>query len=367
MLHLLDSAGIYDRERQITIHIPTVVEMELTKIIVHRVEKDQHEGRVLSNLRDDELPVDDLSLQFVNGLRDTYRRRTAVHYSTFKQFESPSQEATLVFKTQLKDYVNGETSFIEFSKEATVSLKTKLKETPSATGGYVVYADYTHKEKQYLFCAAVEETQGVGITEDLDLTPEEFLNLDDLQVAARVNITEWQSGADAHVSFIRGSKDVSKYFQEFIGVGDAQTGAAAAQNLLEAINSYLREKEVDPETRMRRKADVGHYMSQQQSAKSAVRLDTVATFVEPGNPEDFAEMAQSDDFRVSATFGSTSSAVKKFSIYRVDGDGFSFEFESRAVSKVRYQPDNCQLVISDVSVDSVPKDLLDRQSNSDNE
>lgn len=341
--------------------------MELAKIIVHRVEKDQHQDTVISNLRDDELPDDELSRRFVNGLRDTYRRRTAVHYSTFQEFESEAQEATLVFKSQLKSYIDEKSSFIDFSKEATVALKTKLEATPSATGGYVVYAEYTHDYKQYLFCAAVEETQGVGITEDLDLTPEEFLNLDDLQVAARVNITEWQSGADAHVSFIRGSKEVSKYFQEFIGVDDAKTGAAAAQNLLEAIDFYLSENEVDAETRMSRKAEVGHYMSRQQSAKSAVRLGTVATLVEPDNPEDFAEMAQSDDFRVSATFGSTPSAVKKFSIYRVDGDGFSFEFETRAVRKVRYHTDSRKLVVSDVSIDSIPQDLLDRQGDSSDE
>ncbi len=96
-----------------------------------------------------------------------------------------------------------------------------MEESNLSVGGHVLFAHYQQGMTDYLAIALLHHSEGVAVTEQLDVTPSRHLDLGQLHLAARINVSEWQNNKQSkqYISFIKGKngKKVSEYFRDFIG------------------------------------------------------------------------------------------------------------------------------------------------------
>src|SRR5690606_40045721 len=105
--------------------------------------------------------------------------------------------------------------------QAVEHLKKLMEESNPPPGGHVLLAHYQEGMTAYRAIALLHHRDGVAVSDALDVTPAKHLDLSQLHLAARINISEWRNNAASrqYIPFIKGKngKKVSEYFRDFIG------------------------------------------------------------------------------------------------------------------------------------------------------
>ncbi|MBL7583493.1 nucleoid-associated protein, partial [Pseudomonas aeruginosa] len=125
------------------------------------------------------------------------------------------------FSGWLGEYLEGDRDFVGFSREAVEHLQKLMEESNLSTGGHVLFAHYQQGMTDYLAIALLHHSEGVAVNESLEVTPSRHLDLGQLHLAARINISEWRNNKQSmqYISFIKGKggRKLSDYFRDFIG------------------------------------------------------------------------------------------------------------------------------------------------------
>ena len=125
-----------------------------------------------------------------------------------------STENVEEFAEGLKQYMdiqkaagdNVEDAFHSFSVSATNRLVRTLAETGTVETGFLIFCQYEYLATQYLMIALLNTRSHVEVTNSLDLSAREHLDLAKMQLAVRFDLTQWdiQPEQQRYVSFIKG-------------------------------------------------------------------------------------------------------------------------------------------------------------------
>ncbi|MGK9616874.1 nucleoid-associated protein, partial [Salmonella enterica subsp. enterica] len=78
------------------------------------------------------------------------------------------------------------------------------------------------------------------------------LDLGQLHLAARINVSEWQNNKQSkqYISFIKGKngKKVSEYFRDFIGCQEGVDGPGETRTLLKAFSDFVESEDLPDES-----------------------------------------------------------------------------------------------------------------------
>ena len=111
-----------------------------------------------------------------------------------------------------------------------------MEESNISTGGHVLFAHYQQGMTDYLAIALLHHSEGVAVTDELDVTPSRHLDLGQLHLAARINVSVWQNNKQSkqYISFIKGKngKKISGFFSDFIGCMEGVDGPGETRALL---------------------------------------------------------------------------------------------------------------------------------------
>jgi nucleoid-associated protein len=326
--------------------------MDLHALILHSIEKRQGEEEANLTLRDESIEVDDLATSFVESVRDTYARKSALQYASFDE-----NEDIYPFQGMMRDYLEDESSFVEFSHRASQNLRSEMERRRMATGGYVAFAHFSD-DTEYILCLMIEDTEGFGVDEDLDLLERVHLDIEDLQIASRINVEDWQDGEDGHVSFIPGTKAVSKYFKSFIGVGESDSSLKATRKAQTAIEEYMDEHDYDNDQQAQVTEDVAEYLREAKREGDAATVGVIANIVDPQNTDRFQEHAMSDEYRVDATFAPSPKGIREIEKYEVKSEGVDISFNKSLFRRqVEYRAADSDLIVHEVTPDMLSEDL----------
>lgn len=322
-------------------------------MILHSIEKRQGEEVANLTLRDENIELDDLATSFVESVRDTYARKSALQYASF----DPNEEI-YPFQGMMRDYLEGGSSFVEFSHRASQNLKREMERQRMATGGYVAFAHFSDGNNEYILCLMIEDTEGFGVDEDLDLLERVHLDIEDLQIASRINIDDWEDGEDGHVSFIPGTKAVSKYFKSFIGVGESDSSLKATRKAQTAIEEYMEDHDYENDQQAQVTEDVADYLREAKREGEAATVEVIANIVDPQNTDRFQEHAMSDEYRVDVTFAPSPKGIREIEKYEVKSDGVDIRFKKSLFrNRVEYRTDDSDLIVHEVTPDMLSDDL----------
>lgn len=333
--------------------------MPIRHCIVHLIEKKPDASPAILHARDTELPASQAMEHLLSDLNDSYNAKQGKAWGFFHE-----ESGAYPFSGWLKSYLADEQDFSNFSKQAVEQLKRLMEESNLSTGGHVLMAHYQQGMTDYLAIALLHHSEGVAVTEALDVAPAKHLDLGQLHLAARINLSEWQNNQNSkqYISFIKGKngKKVSDYFRDFIGCQEGVDAPSETRTLLKAFSDFVESEDL-PEEQAREKTDaLVDYATTQARIGEPMTLEELSGLLDEERPKAFYEHIRNKDYGLSPEIPPDKRTLNQFRRFTGRAEGLSISFEAHLLgSKVEYDEARDMLIIRQLP--SQLKDQLKRR------
>lgn len=325
--------------------------MVLKQIVLHHIKREGNQNPEL-NISNHLLDKTDSTVkEFVEKLVKSFGGKNPT-YGAFQE-----DDVAYPFQNLVQDY-RADEDFLEFSIESMKLLEKEIQ-VPQAKGGYVVFTHYTYNGTEFLITIMLDKSEQFTINDDsLDIKKLKTLDIDKLARANRINFDKWESGDDLYLSFIKGTRDVSSYFQKFIGNTDLTSSKKNSQNLKEAISKFMRKENFDDARKEKANREISDYLLRQYNNNEDVELSAVSAHLNPNLPDSFIDFIRNDDkIEVSGNYRLSKKA--DFNIFhraKLTGSGYKVEFEKNLIKQGKVIREGNDLIFKDL-----PEDELDKE------
>lgn len=321
--------------------------MNIDHFVIHHIQKDQHRPPLVQ-VRPDEPRLRDeggelteqgeLILGFVESATKMFDRQRSG-----KVFADIGKD-TNHFAEALDLYLDGKTSFLDFSTRLAKELANTMKNVSLATGGYMAIADYTASPRKMLV-VMIKQEEGFAVDpESLELRQSIHLDLSTINVGVLIDLEGYQSNAERHLAMVRGLKEIAKYFREFLGVTNFKSAKDETDELKTVLDGYLRKHrdQYDDEKIAEVKRNVANLIVENKDQDTS--LMAIAGIVNPADPFEFHDYANNEG--ISADMRGDPASVKGWLRFRYTNKRLTLDFDKGLLDdSIRYYPDDDQLVV----------------------
>lgn len=241
----------------------------------------------------------------------------------------------------LAKYLAGGSDFLDFSVTAVEHLAKLMEESNLSTGGHALFCHYQQGLTDYLVIALVQETEAVTMTEELHLMTVKRLDLDHIRLAARINISEWQSNPQSrqYISYLKGKqgRKFSEYFRNFIGCQEGVDGPGETRTLLKAFSDFVESEGLGEESAREKTNALVNYSMAQAKLGEPITLEELSGLIAEDQPKTFYDFIKAKEYGLSETLPPDKKTLNKFRRFTGRIDGLSISFEQRLLgSKVEF-------------------------------
>ena len=329
--------------------------MPIRHCIVHLIDKKPDGSPAVLHARDTELAASDAIENLLADLNDSYNAKQGKAWGLFH-----GESGAYPLSGWLKQYLAEEKDFTAFSRVAVEHLQKLMEESNLSTGGHILFAHYQQGMTDYLAIALLHHSEGVAVNAELDVTPSRHLDLGQLHLAARVNLSEWQNNQHSkqYISFIKGKngKKVSDYFRDFIGCQEGVDGPGETRTLLKAFSDFVESEDL-PEASAREKTQtLVDYATSQTKMGEPVTLEELSSLIDENRPKAFFEHIRNKDYGLSPEIPADKRTLAQFRRFTGRAEGLSISFEAHLLGdKVEYDEAAGTLIIK-----GLPTQLIDQ-------
>ena len=329
--------------------------MPIRHCIVHLIDKKTDGTPAVLHTRDSELAKSDAIENMLADLNDSYNAKQGKAWGFFN-----SESGTHPFSGWMKEYLNGVQNFTTFSRTAVEHLHNLMVESNLSTGGYVLFAHYQLGMTDYLTIALLHHSEGVVVTDELDVTLSRHLDLGQLHLAARINISEWQNNKQSkqYISFIKGKngKKALEYFREFIGCQEGIDGPVETRTLLKAFSDFVESEDLPYESARDKTKTLVDYASSQNMLGEPMSLEELSGLIDEERPKAFYEHIRNKDYNLSPEIPADKRTLNQFRRFTGRAGGLSISFEAHLLGdKIEYDESAGTLIIK-----GLPTQLTDQ-------
>ncbi|MCE0557954.1 MULTISPECIES: nucleoid-associated protein YejK [unclassified Motilimonas] len=320
--------------------------LELNNIILHSLVMG-NEGQLVCRTRDQELPINNSVNHLVEELQSSYQSKAGKGFGFFSNDEEHNGE----FSRLLQQVVSDETSFVEFSQSAAHLLANEVSKYEFAEEGVLLLAKYTWVASDYLLLVMLANKDTVMVTDELDISSSRHLDLSKAQLAARIDLTQWQREPESnrYISYVKGrvGRKVADFFLDFMG---CQPGLDAKQQnvgLMKAVDEFCQTQALPAAETKEYRETVFNYCAEQLSQGEEVELKTLAEVLpEQQNEASFYDFV-SQDYELEERFPVDRSTIRKLTKYVGSGGGLSISFDQKHLGeRVHYDEQTDTLTIT---------------------
>jgi len=317
--------------------------------IIHEMLKEAN-GPVRQRLRGSVIEVTDHEAGFLEEVTRLFKKHQSGRvYGRFEEDADIYPLSGLI----TSECLNGG-DFCTFSRKTAALFHSIIKDIPAATGGYFFVARFTHEGQDLMLIFLLNQNTGHAVNQKT-LTLEAVLNLktEQLDIAARINITEWQAGHAEPVSLIRGRKDVSAYFKRFIGLFEPHTNTEATKKLRQFTEQWMAEHDYSTEQKHAVFDKVLTYAKGRGG--QPIELEVVAAIVDPERHQEFFTAA--NEGGLGAEFHIDHRSLKGWSRLSYEDEDIRLSLAKRQLNeRFVYNPNKKTLLIKNITLP--PEDLL---------
>lgn len=300
----------------------------ITDVVIHKLIKESHQRTASLELRPTVLPVNTVVQRLIDHLYKQYADKPG---KGFGRFESDENEYPV--QRYLKQHVETSTiSFLELSNQLMRHLETRAKAESLATGGYVLIAKTTSGPSSYILVAIVTEVVGTAITEGLEVVESVHLDMNQLRVAGRVDMTGWLSGADRYISFLKGRTDVAGYFKLFLGCNDVHLAAEESKKLLQGLESFATEQALDISKKEALFNTAHSYLVNLAKENQPVSLEALSNHLWPLEPQALQIVLADQNLLLSDGFVPDRRVLKRLVQFEAKTQYWKLSFDRKALS-----------------------------------
>lgn len=336
--------------------------MPVLNAIVHRIQK---KGDAPAKLEPAQapLPQADTLDALLEGLNKAYHAKSKA-WGHFPDAEAGAEEASegsepvSPLPGELADYLAEGRDFLALTRSIAKRLTTLLDAHLSVSGDLIVL-DTRFGDGRFLTLALLHHREGFAVDEHLAVIPARQLNLAQMSLAARIDLTQWQAGnSRQYLSWTRdrGGKALAEGFAALLGAVEGVDASEETRTLLRAFSDYV-EKEDLPEEASREKTDalIG-YASDQASRGEPITLEELSEVLDEQQPKAFFEHIRNADYGLSPEIPPDRKTLSQFRRFTGRSGGVSISFDSHLLgSSIEYDDAADRLIIK-----QVPKQLKDQ-------
>ncbi|WP_313738622.1 nucleoid-associated protein YejK [Pseudomonas sp.] len=329
--------------------------MPIRHCIVHLIDKKPDGTPAVLHAREAELSASEAIEHLLSDLNDSYNAKQGKAWGLFH-----GESGAYPFSGWLKGYLEDEQDFTAFTRTAVEHLQKLMEESNLSTGGHVLFAHYQQGMTDYLAIALLHHSEGVAVNAELDVTPSRHLDLSQLHLAARINLSEWRNNPNSkqYISFIKGKngKKVSDYFRDFIGCQEGVDGPGETRTLLKAFSDFVESEDMAEEVAREKTQTLVEYATSQTKQGEPVTLDELSSLIDEDRPRAFFEHIRNKDYGLSPEIPADKRTLNQFRRFTGRAEGLSISFEAHLLgSKVEYDEEAGTLVIK-----GLPTQLIDQ-------
>lgn len=317
----------------------------IVNLVVHKLIKDQH-GTATIELAEAPISVTPSAQRLIDHLHKLYSERPGKGYGKFEDDENNFPMSRFV----REHFIDNVTDYNALSHVMMQHLQFRAGQEQLATGGYVLISHVNNAVTDFLLVAIVTEVVGTAITEGLEIVDSVHLDMSNLRVAGRVDISAWQNGAERYVSFLKGRGEVANYFKQFLGCNDVLVALHETQKLVNGLESFATEHHLEPAARDQLFENAYIYLEELGRNSNPVSLDALANRLWPDSPDDLRTALAFEDLQLSDGFVPDRRALKALVKFKGASTHWKLEFERRGLRNgdIRYDRENNKLILSNI-------------------
>jgi nucleoid-associated protein len=331
--------------------------LNIQEAIVHRFNKERHNPSI-AHMRNESLPFDENLMDLVTGIREVFNRTITRGYGAFH-----IDTVAFPFSSQLEKYIAEDQGLVLFTLALKTSYQKSIDSAQLSTGGFLFFAHYEEHGKEFLFIVSLKLKAGTGIDGDtLSISKTVNLDIDHLHEAARINLTDWKAGSERYITFVKrrrsgdNSKSATDYFREFLGVTELTESSEQTKLLIQALNDYCAENNLDPDRAREMRQRTHAYCVECKKEKKGISLNALSMRLNDQNPDDFIKFVTSKEYPLGDDFEPNSNVYRSLRRYRIKDSKLTLDFEESILgSRIFYDEADETLIIRDL-----PMELIER-------
>ncbi|MFA3790496.1 nucleoid-associated protein YejK [Aliiglaciecola sp. SL4] len=280
------------------------------------------------------------------------------------QTDDPADEDAVkgndAFRTELLAMIAQPDTFIDFSVASCEKLKKSMLEMATVETGFVIFSHYEFLATEYLMIALLNTKQHVEITEGLELTYSDHLDLAKMQLAVRIDLTQLkiQPEQNRYISFIKGrmGRKVSDFFMHFIGCEELVDIKQQNKQLLKTVDEFIASEQLDKEEQHQTRQIVSDYYKAKLEQGDDIQIEELSQSLPQEEGRNFVDFNQQAETPLESSFQADRSALKTLAKFSGQGGGISLSFD-RALygDRVQYDSNSDTLLIK-----GIPPNLKDQ-------
>lgn len=344
--------------------------MELNYAVVHDLEKEAGISEASVVLAPTLLSVQNgVVIELVTQIaRLIGKRENMAHYGVFRDDPASTRVPDFV-----KDYCLREEQtpdrFRELTNACMIALQDRAQSQTLATGGYLLFADYTRaNNERYFLVAMIKQRSGITM-QNLVPTSISELDLSQLHQVARVSfdrLSQYEAALDpqdlTYVTFVSPPRNqkVAGYFITALGCEKGTTATASTKAVIVGTHAFFGDRESIRSEGNEARVALVDLLRTKADNKQRVSLSEVVEVVRRRFPpheaedlaDDFVAHLQSESYRVPAEFPVSAEVVKRYTRFTYRSSQLKVEIDKDAVTTddsgpIYFDDRNSRLVISE--------------------
>ena len=309
--------------------------MPIRHCIIHQIDKKPDGSPAVLHVSDTELVESQATENLLNDLNVAYNAKTGKGWGLFH-----AQSGAYPLSGWLQTYIEGG-DFTAFSHIAVEHLTKLMEESNLSVGGHVLFAHYQQGMTDYLVVALLQHSEGVTVNADLSVTPSKHLDFGNINLAARINISEWRSNPKSrqYISYLKGSKGrkATDYFRDFIGCQEGVDGPGETRTLLKAFSDFVTAEDLHEDSAREKTQTLVSYSMAQAKIGEPITLDELSELIDEKRPKAFYDFIRNKNYGLSPEIPADKRTLNQFRRFTGRAEGMSISFEQHLLgSKVEF-------------------------------
>jgi len=322
--------------------------MPIRSCVIHHIDKKPDGNPAVLRHAASVLNASDAIENLLADLNDAYNAKQGKAWGYFHP-----ESGAYPMSRWLREFLDGDKNFLDYTTEAVDHLTRLMEESNLSTGGHILFAHYQQGMTEYLAIALLHHSEGVAVSAALDVTPSRHLDLGQLHLAARINLSEWKNNQNSkqYISFIKGKngKKISDYFRDFIGCQEGVDGPGETRTLLKAFSDFVESEDLPEESAREKTQTLVDYAATQIKLGEPVTLEELSSLIDEDRPKAFFDHIRNKDYGLSPEIPADKRTLNQFRRFTGRAEGLSISFEAHLLGdKVEYDEAAGTLIIKNL-------------------
>lgn len=333
--------------------------LTVTASIVHHVYQDP-QGEFGVRFSPEALNIDTEVTTLVHEFNEVYNAKPAKGYASFVTQDDPMYADARAageaipdpeFPRLLDAWLDEKTTFVEFSREVAQLLRSELGKYAFSESGFLLLADYEHSGDRFLVVSFLPVREGVMVQPDLRVHKSAQLDINKIQLAARINLTEYQANMEDgfYVSFVKGraGRKVSEFFLDFLGCAERVNAKSSTKQLVDTVQALVKESELPPDSASHVRKEVFDYCGERWQQGEQVRIDDLDSRLQESGGPSIRSFTAEKGVELANEFPADRASLRQLVKFQGQGGGLSVAFDQAMFGqRIRYDAETDTLTIT---------------------